>query len=184
MKYFRSLHALNVFVDNDANLSVLNNTNNFFDIIWGKYKIFTIVAKNTNFINLRIEKLENGLFGTIINAVKKPIGSIDIEKCNKTNKLKIHSYMINSCCFSIDTNNLFGVPVNENDETIIRNILFNFVDNVAKNEGVTKVELDVHKNLKYYKKDNLINYGFIITNQLAEDNPHWIITEKKYNLDE
>jgi hypothetical protein len=175
LKYFRSLNTLSNHFYENKHLSHLKNNTSFFenyiDPLFGKYKVFTINKGTSNSICLRIEE-------TNYNKLQ-PVASIDIIKCYDENKLKINNYMIKSKYFCKDLNNIYGLPLDENDQTELKKIIFEFADNIAKNEGFNKIELDVHSNLNYYKNDNLQSYGFYITEKIAKDNLFWITTEKK-----
>ena len=177
IKYFRTLETLSTYVNNKyTKLFEMNINNNYFDIIFAKYRIIILERESINTIFIRIEKLDSMLLGNIFCPVSRLIGSIDI-KYDK-DKLKILDYIINSKYFEILNNNIFGPALNINDKKKIQDIIFNFATNLAINNNFDKIELIVHKNLKYYENDDLESYGFIITNKTLFNNNDWLITEK------
>lgn len=125
-----------------------------------KYKVFILSKSNYNNIFLRIEKKYN-----YISTNYKNIGFIDIINKND-NSILIDSYNINNNKHNLE-------EYNE-----IKQFMFDFAMNIAKDRKCNKINLDVHENLNYYKKDDLEKLGFNFTNKKAIDNPYWITTTK------
>ena len=119
LKYFRSLNTLSNHFYENKHLSHLKNNTSFFenyiDRLFGKYKVFTINKGLSNDIFLRIEETNNNKL--------QPVASIDIIKCYDENKLKINNYMIKSKYLCKNLNNIYGLPLNDNDENKLKNYI-------------------------------------------------------------
>lgn len=177
--YYKYFSSLNIIPINYIKLESI--VNNIFDKITSKY-IVKNISDDKKFIFLRIEKYNNdGLFGTNINATSQPLGSIDIEINNKEKNIDISWYMIKNKLFCETHNNIYGVPIDEYEEYMVKKIMFGIVQNIAEENNCKKIQLNTHQNLKIYNIDRLNEFGFNLTKKRAIDNKYWIITEKKIN---
>jgi len=153
-------------------------SNNIFNDIYCKY-IVKNMSNNHNNIFLRIEKYnQNGLLGTNIYATSSPVGDIDI-RINNNNKIaNIEWYFIRNKLFCEIQNNMYGEPINDNEENLIKKILFETAENIAITNNCKKIQLDTHQSLRFFNYDGLKELGFNLTSQRSNDNPFWIITKK------
>jgi hypothetical protein len=137
------------------------------------------ISNNENNISLRIEKYnQDGLLGTNIYATSLPVGSIDIQINNDEKIVNVEWYLIKNKLFCETHNNMYGVPIDDDEENLIKKILFGVAENIAITNDCKKIRLDTHRSLKFYNHDGLKELGFNLTAQRANDNPFWIITEK------
>ena len=65
---------------------------------------------------------------------------------------------------------------NNYEMLILKKSLINFIKNLANEKNKSKIIVDVHKNLRLYKK-YYSNEGFKQTNRKCTDNPYWIEAE-------
>ena len=172
-KYFTSLAKIPTNY-----MQLCSISNNIFNDIYCRY-IVKDISNNPNNIFLRIEKFnQDGMLGTNICATSSPVGSIDVKIDNKNKIVNIEWYFIRNKLFCETHNYMYGEPIDDNEEMIIKKILFETVDNIAILNDCKKIQLDTHQNLKFYNNDELKVSGFNLTSQRANDNPYWIITEK------
>ena len=172
-KYFTSLEKIPT---NYVKLCSLPNK--FFNDIYSKY-IVKDISNNSNNIFLRIEEYnQDGMLGTNIYANSLPVGSINVKIDNKNKIVNIEWYLIRNKLFCETHDYMYGEPIDDNEEKLIKKILFETVDNVAISNDCKKIQLDTHQSLKFYNNDGLKELGFNLTSQRADDNPYWIKTEK------
>lgn len=168
--YSKSLFSLYKNINNSTNIStyyltdillnnLLNTNSNIITHILSNYRAFTLPSNSSN-IFLRIER-KKSFFSTSYEY----IGYIDIYHDKINDSLKIDSYGINNNADNFESCN-------------VKHLMFDFAVFVAKKYNCQKIDLDVHKNLNYYKKDKLDYFGFILTDKIAKDNPYWITTTK------
>jgi hypothetical protein len=68
----------------------------------------------------------------------------------------------------------------ESESQELMKSIIQHVKNVAQQENKPKIILDVHHNLRLYKKYFYPN-GFIVTNRKCSDNPFWFESELDIN---
>lgn len=146
--------------------------------LFGNYYVKWLPSTHNNHKFIRIEKIENGLFGTTINATYRSIGSIDI-RCDTDNNLAdITFWLVNDKNFVKFMNNeIYGKPLDDNDSNEIKKLLFDYAEKVAKENNCNILRRDVHNNMREYN-ESINNLGFKLTGKRSEDNPFWLITYK------
>lgn len=166
-KYFSILQCVPV------NLNLLQSYQNcLFDSLKNKYNVYVNIGNNDKLIYLSLTEYDNnGLFGTNIFANSKIIGNILLEKNNNKKKLYIDNYFI-----SFDHEN----TINKFNEKELKRILFGFAENIARDNNFNKICLDVNSNLINYKRNNLEELNFLLTEKKSTRNSFFpvIVTEK------
>lgn len=171
-KYFTSLSKI------PFSYVQLCSTQNIFNDIYCKYNVKDI-SKYSNNIFLRIEEFnQDGLMGTNICATSSLVGAIDIQIKNNEKNAYIEWYFVRNKLFCETYNNMYSNPIDNNEEKLIKKILFETAENIAITNDCKKIRLDTHQSLKFYNNNELKEMGFNLTSQRADDNSYWIITEK------
>ena len=199
--YIKYFSFLNTIPTNYTKLK--SHTNCFFDICKKKYEVSIIKNKETftskydilGFINkvnnnnltktlcVTIKEYDNdGLFGTTICASSKIIGFIHLLNDNTNKILYIYDYLINNELFAFDNSNIFDEPLNKSDEDQVKKILFELVENIAKDNNCNNIYLDIHPELIYYKDNNLEELGFILTEEKSKNKLNWHVAKKILNV--
>lgn len=108
----------------------------------------------------------------IINKKKDNI-KIDYLAVNNDYYDKIHN---------LKTKDAININLNDNDELILRKNVINYIENIARDEKISRIIIDIHNNLHRYNAE-LKNEGFINTFRYCNDNPHWFEAEKILHFD-
>ena len=90
--------------------------------------------------------------------------------------VKIDYLNVNDDDFGIRPSQEENSRLSITESTYIHNALLKHVKNYTKNEGKTKIIIDVHSNLKIFNKYYFSN-GFKNTNRKCIDNPFWLEAE-------
>lgn len=172
-KYFTSLTKIP-----SSYVKLSSMSNNIFDNICCKY-IVKDISNNKNNIFLRIEKYnQDGMLGTNIFATSSPVGSIDVKINNDEKIVNVEWYFIKNKLFCETHNYMYGEPINNDEENLVKKILFETAENIAVTNNCKKIRLDTHESLRFYNNNGLKELGFNLTAQRANYNPFWITTEK------
>lgn len=127
---------------------------------------------------VRIEEVENGLFGTVFGAKYRPIGSIDLKIKKEEQMAVIDWWMINDDLLAKQTGGrCYAPPLSKPDADEVRQLLLSYAENQAKENECNKIKRDVHRSLNEYNyelKDN----GFVLTDEKADDHSFWLKTYK------
>lgn len=181
-KYFSSLDEIPTTYNELHSKS--NNAFNAFNVMNSflntkkKYIIKdTSTTSGRNFLRI-IKYDQNGLFGTNIGASSSPIGSIDIEICHDEKIIKIYYHFIKNALFCKTHDNIYGEPIDNDEEHLVRKILFGIVENIAISNGCKKIRYDTDPDLILYNKLEFNKLGFNLTIKIAEYPKNWIVTEK------
>lgn len=151
MYTYRYFSFLNKIPTNYTEL--ISHTNSLFDIYKKKYEV-SIINNFTKTLCVTIKEYDNdGLFCTNICASSKIIGFIHFLNDNTNKILYIYDCLIN--------NDL----LNKSDENQVKKILFEFVENIAKDNNYNNIYLDIHPELTYYTDNNLEELGYILTEE-------------------
>jgi hypothetical protein len=173
MFYFNTINNLKLYVKHE-HAKYLSNK-------WvGIYQMYYIPDKSPDKSHksfMRIDKfINNGLFGTTLWGDVKPIAGVDVV-INTSEQLScVEYYMINDVRFARSHTNIYGEPLTIEESELIKNIVFEYVDNISKTHNMKKIQLDIHSNLKDYS--NIKQYGYELTDIESNDNPFWIKTFK------
>ncbi len=157
--------------------------------IFGKYDVSFIESQNNNYVFLRLMKSNNdGLFGTKFLESKTYVGGIDLilhDSENPDNFIKTKSgisiieyMMINDVDFANNHNSMYGPPLNNTETNEVKKGLFDFAEKVSRAEKCKSIQMDVHENLRRYKKD-IEPCGFKLSDKRADHNPFWIKSFKE-----
>jgi hypothetical protein len=99
------------------------------------------------------------------------IGAIDYS-INDDN-IRIEYLFIND---NDDKNKFYDNILDENESIKLTKSLINYIKILAKEKNKNKIVVEVHNNLRLYKK-YYMNEGFIINNDKSTSDPCWIETE-------
>ena len=168
---FSSLYkALDSFRNNTINNSIYNPyefcSNN---IVIQKYKLNDMnvvrVWKSNYVLSYRLEDFKYSNF----------IGGIDYRVNKDNDNIKIEYLSIND----IEYAKLMNCTDNLSAQMtrLVRKSFIKFTENIAKENNITKIVIDVHENLKRFDKEFLPE-GFINTKRKCADNSYWVEAEK------
>lgn len=175
-KYFNSLDEIPTTLDELCSKSV--NALDAFTNIKKKY-IVKDISDTIGRKFIRIVKYDqNGLLGTNIGATSSPVGSMDIEIHRNEKIIKINYHFIKNKLFCKTHNNIYGNPIDDDEEYLVRKILFSIAKNIAIVNGCKKMRYDTDPDLILYNNHELKKLGFSLTRKIAEYPKNWIITEK------
>jgi hypothetical protein len=99
------------------------------------------------------------------------IGAIDYKTCD--NIIKIEYLSIND---DENITSYSNFKLDKEDAYDLKKSLINFIKLVATEERKNKIIIDVHQNLRLYKK-YYMEEGFVKTNRKCIDNPYWVECE-------
>jgi hypothetical protein len=148
-------------------------------ILFPKYSVSYIESTDTHKY-LIIEKLKNGLFGTLINAIKYPIGSIDLEINKQKSLVEINWWMVNNEAFNKLHKGLYSPPLSSQESKQMKELLIKYAEIEALINNIKLIKRDIHNSLNEYNND-LKDFGFILTDEKADDNYYWIKIYKELN---
>lgn len=123
---------------------------------------------NSNFYRIYSRTITDMIFGR-----KTYVGGIDIIKEN--DHVKIEHFCANDSEYAKTVGK--SEHLNKGDATKVYDHLLTCAESVAKQNGLTKIKIDVHSNLRRYD-DLLKGMGFNLTDKRCLDNPFWIESEK------
>ena len=173
MFFFNTINNLKLYVKHQHMEYVSNKW-------FGIYHMYYILDKSPDKSHksfMRIDKfINNGIFGTTLWGDVKPIAGVDVV-INTSEQLScVEYYMINDARFARSHNNMYGEPLSIEESQRIKDIIFEYVDNISKKHKMKKIQFDVHCNLKEYS--NIKKYGYELTDINSNDNTFWIKTFK------
>ncbi len=155
---------LHTFLKNNSYLSFLNGVKPFWLNTAKNSYIIRHEVQQRNFYSIRIWQTEM-------------YSSLSREDMKTDKNFGAADYKLNKDDDNMKIEYLYGT-----DEAMISSLV-KYLENTAKENGITKLKLDVHSNLKnfntYFKPN-----GFCTTDLVCKDNPYWIQTEKILKNDE
>jgi hypothetical protein len=170
MYYFNTSRNLKLFIKH-------NHTKYLSNQMFGNYQMYYIPNKSPNKIHMRIDKFRNnGIFGTTLWGDVDQIAGVDIAINKETQLTYIDEFMINDANFAKLHNNLYGNPLSPTEAQLIKNIVFDYIDNTSRKHNIKQNQIDIHYNLKEYS--NIKQYGYKLTNIESEKHLLWIKTFK------
>ena len=141
--YFRSVGFMNSYLKT----KIKHYLSNYY---FGIYCVNFLPSKDNN-VSLRITKfISNGLLGTTLLGDYEPVGGINIEINAQDNISVINYHMINDKQFAKSHNNLYGDPLSDHESQMINECMFEYAEHISEQHGVSKIQFDVHENLKNY----------------------------------
>jgi hypothetical protein len=179
IKIFNTLSILT----NSLNSNILNSDLNLD--LKDKYILGENIQKKYNYNIIRIWKSKAiySYYFDIMDISDNLLGCLDYEIKNNNIKieyLSISDHFDNTLSDSDNFDNTLSDKkniLNDDDAYELKNSLIKYVENIAKNNNLNKIIIDVHRNLRYYNK-YYKDCGFIITDRICDDNPYWIEAEK------
>ena len=108
------------------------------------------------------------------------IMSCDFIISKKNDNIRVDYLAINNDIYDkmhyLTTKKYINININDNEELILRKNIINYIENIAREEKISKIIIDIHNNLR---NAELNNEGFIF--RFCADNPFWFEAVKKIN---
>ena len=120
------------------------------------------IWKTKSFMNLWYNRFStNEFIGALDYTIQKDIVKIDYLCVNDIDQYNVSD----KCC-----------KLNDEETLELKNNLIQYIKNIAQEENKSKIIVDVHNNLRFYKK-YYVDEGFVLTDRKCSDNPYWLETE-------
>jgi len=164
--------------------------NNYLNSFSNKYITSFNVIKQDNDVIYSLKAWKSKCFYNHImenyDYNKNYIMCCDFMINKKKDNIKIDYLAINNDYYdkehNIKNNKAVNINLSETDELILRKNIINYIENIAREEKINKIIIDIHNNLYRFNAE-LKNEGFVNTYRYCADNPFWFEAEKNIHYD-